>query len=68
VAGRRDEELGDVEADAAGADHHHALAHRLAVQQHVDVAEHVGAVLPRDLRVARATPVASSTPSYLPAR
>ena len=45
--------LGHVEADAAGADDAHALAHGLVVQQHVDVAQHGGVILPWNARVAR---------------
>ena len=33
-----------VKADAARADHGHALAHRLLVAQHVQVAQHLGVV------------------------
>ena len=39
-------------ADAAGAHDRHARAHVAAVQQHVDVAQHVGAVAAGDARVA----------------
>jgi hypothetical protein len=52
VTGRRDEELGHVEADATGADDGHALAHRRAAQQHIHVAEHRRALVGGDARVA----------------
>jgi hypothetical protein len=45
--------LGHVEADAAGADHGHRLAHRLLVAQHVQVAQHLGVVDALDVRRAR---------------
>ena len=47
------QEFGHVKANAARTDDGHALAHRLAVAQHVDVAQHLGVVLAGDLRVAR---------------
>jgi hypothetical protein len=47
------QKLGHIKADAARADHGHALAHGLAVAQHVDVAQHLGVVLAGDLGVAR---------------
>ena len=46
------QELGHVEANATGTDDGHALAHRLLVPEHVDVAQHLGVVLPRNLGVA----------------
>ncbi|TYZ60370.1 hypothetical protein PybrP1_001342, partial [[Pythium] brassicae (nom. inval.)] len=47
------QELGHVEADAAGADHGHALAHGRAVLEHVNVAQHLRVVAARDLERAR---------------
>ena len=47
------EELGDVETDATGADHGHALANRLPVQQHVEVRQHARMILPGNVRAAR---------------
>ena len=46
------EVLGHVESDAARADDRNALAHRHALGQDVQVADHVRAVLARDARVA----------------
>jgi hypothetical protein len=45
--------LGDVEADAAGADDDDALADRLGARQHVGVAQHMRQLLAGDLRNAR---------------
>jgi hypothetical protein len=53
MPGRRDEKLRHVKTNAARANQRHALAHGLAAQQHVDVAQHLGMVLPGDARVAR---------------
>ena len=59
-----DEELGDVEADAAGADDRDALAHRPASREHVDVGEHRRSRPAPGMRGSRgATPVASTTSS-----
>ena len=53
------EELGDVEADAAGADDGDALADGGAVAQHVEVADDVGWSTPSMSGVRGVTPVAS---------
>ncbi len=44
------EEFRDVEADAAGTDHCYALAYRLALQKHVQVAQNLGVLDARNRR------------------
>jgi hypothetical protein len=60
------DEFGHVEADAARPHDRHALADRLAAQDHVDVAHHLGVV---DASIGRrgAMPVATTTSSKPPA-
>src|SRR5690606_12515915 len=45
--------LGNVEADAPGADHRHLLTDRLALENGVQIADHLGMVDTRNLRRAR---------------
>lgn len=47
------EEFRHVKADATRSDNRHALAHRFAMAQHIDVRQHARMILPRDLRIAR---------------
>ena len=51
-----DQELGHIEANAAGADDGHARPHRLALQDRVEVADHARRVLAGDARVSRRDP------------
>ncbi len=47
------DELGHVETDTAGTDHRHRLADRLALENGVQVADHLGMLDPRNLRSTR---------------
>ena len=73
VPGVRDQ-FGHVEADAAGAHDRHALADRLAAEDGVDVAHHLGVVDARDRRACAARcrwprpPRRSPRPAALPRR
>jgi hypothetical protein len=48
------QEFGHVEADAAGADDRHLLAHRLVIPQHIQIAQHLGVLDARNVGGARA--------------
>jgi hypothetical protein len=62
--GRMRDQLGHVEADAAGAHDGHAPADRLAAQDHVDVGHHLGVLDARDGSGRRGSmPVATTTSS-----
>ncbi len=50
------QELRHVEADTTGPDHRHAAAHRLALQKHVQVAQHLGMFHPGNRRQPRRDP------------
>ena len=50
------EKLGDIKADAACADDGDTLADGHLAAQHVDVIDHVGAILARNVRIARNNP------------
>ncbi|MNO62476.1 hypothetical protein D3C76_531510 [compost metagenome] len=45
--------LGDVKADTAGTDHRHLLPYRLALQQHIQVVQHLGVLDAGDGRQTR---------------
>ena len=50
------QEFGDIEADAAGADHGDCRTERLAMAQYVDVAQYLRVILAGDMRVTRQHP------------